>query len=136
MKIRIILLAAALIFISWMFLKKEEVSTSRETTEYVKRASAVEAISVLEMAALEYAKSRGSYPQLGSGFVDDLVRNGFLLREIIDPWGNYYVFCTNNSSVHFIVSCGPDGELSSPDDVKKEFTCKMEVIGSTAPENQ
>ena len=41
----------------------------------------------------------------------------YLTRHVLDPWGQEYMLFTNSTNQVLVLSRGPDGELSTDDDI-------------------
>lgn len=91
-------------------------------------------------AALErFRRDCGRYPTTQEG-LDALVRNPgednwggrsgrhYVNMVVPDPWKNkYYYMSTNNTFL--LLSVGPDGKLSTEDDVMPEIPTEEEIVG-------
>ena len=103
-------------------------------TEQAREAAAKTQLSILEGALDAYETDCGSYPQ-GNDGLNALIaqpanvqgwRGPYLKQDIpLDPWGNAYTYICpgkQNENGYDIMSCGPDGQAGTADDINNWST--------------
>ena len=104
---------------------------NREGGIYGHRSTVVEQIRMIEKSLRIYYMHNGFYPTTAQG-LEALVKKPtikpipenylegewkYLMKVPLDPWGNPFIYRSSEMGLIDIISCGPDGEEGTEDDI-------------------